>query len=128
VSLESNWGSTRVHPKYSGPMPPSTQQLWEREAPLDGRTTMSSKSVCHVARSWVDVGSFHTRFFWSRVFRYRPSPGISGCTVVDGPNLTLCLYVCSKPAAGHICISCLSVLAAIVCMCCLLLSTFSLPN
>jgi hypothetical protein len=22
---------------------------------------MSSESVCHVARSWVDVGSFHTR-------------------------------------------------------------------
>jgi hypothetical protein len=24
---------------------------------------MSSKSVCQVARSWVDVGSFHTRLF-----------------------------------------------------------------
>jgi hypothetical protein len=24
-------------------------------------TTMSSESVCSVARSWVDVGSFHTR-------------------------------------------------------------------
>jgi hypothetical protein len=23
---------------------------------------MSSESVCQVARSWVDVGSFHTRF------------------------------------------------------------------
>jgi hypothetical protein len=28
---------------------------------VDGRTTMSSESVCQVARSWVDVGSFHTR-------------------------------------------------------------------
>jgi hypothetical protein len=28
---------------------------------VDSRTTMSSESVCHVARSWVDVGSFHTR-------------------------------------------------------------------
>jgi hypothetical protein len=29
------------------------------------RTTMTSKSVCQVTstRSWVDVGSFHTRFF-----------------------------------------------------------------
>jgi hypothetical protein len=24
---------------------------------------MSSKSVCQAARSWVDVGSFHTRLF-----------------------------------------------------------------
>jgi hypothetical protein len=24
---------------------------------------MSSESVCHVARSWVDVGSFRTRLF-----------------------------------------------------------------
>jgi hypothetical protein len=24
---------------------------------------MSSESVCQVARSWVDVGSFHTRLF-----------------------------------------------------------------
>jgi hypothetical protein len=24
---------------------------------------MSSESVCHVARSWVDVGSFHTRLY-----------------------------------------------------------------
>jgi hypothetical protein len=28
---------------------------------VDVRTTMSSESVCQVARSWVDVGSFHTR-------------------------------------------------------------------
>jgi hypothetical protein len=27
---------------------------------VDGRFTMSSESVCQVARSWVDVGSFHT--------------------------------------------------------------------
>jgi hypothetical protein len=31
------------------------------QAPVDGRTTMSSESVCQVTRSWVDVGSFHTR-------------------------------------------------------------------
>jgi hypothetical protein len=48
----------RVHPKYSGLVPPSIQQLWLREAPVDGRTTMSSESVCQVARSWVDVGIF----------------------------------------------------------------------
>jgi hypothetical protein len=28
---------------------------------VDGRNSMSSESVCQVARSWVDVGSFHTR-------------------------------------------------------------------
>ena len=27
------------------------------------RTTISSESVCQVARSWVDVGSFHTLLF-----------------------------------------------------------------
>jgi hypothetical protein len=27
----------------------------------DGRTTVSSELVCKVARSWVDVGSSHTR-------------------------------------------------------------------
>jgi hypothetical protein len=27
------------------------------------RTTMFSESVCQVARSWVDVGRFHTRLF-----------------------------------------------------------------
>jgi hypothetical protein len=30
---------------------------------VDGRTTMSSESVFQVARSWVNVGSFHTRLF-----------------------------------------------------------------
>jgi hypothetical protein len=30
---------------------------------VDCRTTMSSKSVYHVARSWVDVHSFHTHLF-----------------------------------------------------------------
>jgi hypothetical protein len=54
---------TRVHPKYSELVPPSIQQLWYREAPVDGRTTMSSKSVWQVVCSWVDVGSFHTRLF-----------------------------------------------------------------
>jgi hypothetical protein len=34
----------------------------EREAPVDGRTTMSGESVCLVARSWVDVGSFSHAF------------------------------------------------------------------
>jgi hypothetical protein len=29
---------------------------------VDGGTTKSGESVCQVARSWVDVGSFHTRF------------------------------------------------------------------
>jgi hypothetical protein len=30
-------------------------------APVDGRTTMSSESLCQVARSWVNVGGFRTR-------------------------------------------------------------------
>jgi hypothetical protein len=47
--------------KYSGLVPPFIQQLWWREAPVDGRNIMSSDSVCQVARSWVDMGSFHTR-------------------------------------------------------------------
>jgi hypothetical protein len=54
---------TRWYPKYSGLVPPSIQQLWSREAPVDGRTTMCSESACQVARSWVNVGSFHTRLF-----------------------------------------------------------------
>jgi hypothetical protein len=52
---------TIENPKYSGLMPPSIQQLWLREAPVDGRTTMSRESVCQVTRSWVDVSNFHTR-------------------------------------------------------------------
>jgi hypothetical protein len=52
---------TRVYPKYSGLVPPSIQQLWLREAPVYSRTSMSSESVCQVARSWVGVGSFHRR-------------------------------------------------------------------
>ena len=55
--------STRWYPKFSGLVPPSIQQLWKREAPVDGRTAMSSESVCQVALSWVDVGSFYTRLF-----------------------------------------------------------------
>jgi hypothetical protein len=50
----------RVYPKYSGLVLPSIQQLCWREAPVDGRTTMSSESVCQVAHSRVDVGNFHT--------------------------------------------------------------------
>jgi hypothetical protein len=33
------------------------------EAPVDGKTTMSSESVCQVARSCVEVNSFHVRLF-----------------------------------------------------------------
>jgi hypothetical protein len=39
-------------------VPPSLQQLWWREAPVDGRTTMSSEAVCQAVRSWVVVGNF----------------------------------------------------------------------
>jgi hypothetical protein len=53
----------RVHSKYSRLVLPFIQQLWQCKATFDGRTTTSSESVCQVARSWVDVGSFHTRLF-----------------------------------------------------------------
>jgi hypothetical protein len=51
---------TRVYAKYSGLVPPHIWQLWKCKAPVDGRTTMSSESVCQVACSWAEVGSFHT--------------------------------------------------------------------
>jgi hypothetical protein len=51
------------YPKYSRLVLPSIQQLWQHEAPLNGRTTMSSESMYQVAHSWVDVGSFHMRLF-----------------------------------------------------------------
>jgi hypothetical protein len=53
----------RWYPKYSGLVLPSIQKLWRREALADGRNPMSSESVCKVARSWVDMGSFHMRLF-----------------------------------------------------------------
>jgi hypothetical protein len=52
--------TTRWYPKHYGLLLPSIQQLWYHKAPVDGRTTMSSESVCQVARSWVDMVSFHT--------------------------------------------------------------------
>jgi hypothetical protein len=44
-------------------VPPFIQQLWWREVPVDGRTTMSGEAVCQVAHRWVEVGSFNTRLF-----------------------------------------------------------------
>jgi hypothetical protein len=39
---------------------------------------MSSESVCHVTRSWVDLGSFHTRLLvWFMIF-YSVSPEYFG--------------------------------------------------
>jgi len=49
---------TRWYPKFSRLVPPSIQQLWWREAPVDGRTTMSSASVRQVALSWVKCAVF----------------------------------------------------------------------
>jgi hypothetical protein len=65
--------NARGYPKYSGLVPPSRQQLWLREAPVDGRTTASSESVCQFARSWVDVVSFHTHLVVS-FMTFRVSP------------------------------------------------------
>jgi hypothetical protein len=59
--MYSQCRTTRVYPKYSGLLPPTIQQLFYREAPVNRRTTMSSESVRQVACSWVDVGSFHMR-------------------------------------------------------------------
>ena len=56
-------GDTRWYPKYSGLVPPTIQRFWYREAPVDGRTTMSSEFVCQVSRSWVEVGSFQKHLF-----------------------------------------------------------------
>jgi hypothetical protein len=54
---------TTHYPKYSGLVPPFIQKLCKCEAPVDGRTTMSNKSVCQVARSLVEVGSFNKWLF-----------------------------------------------------------------
>jgi hypothetical protein len=43
---------------------------------------MSSESVCQVARSWVDVGSFHTRLVVRFVIFYSVSPEYHGYTLV----------------------------------------------
>jgi hypothetical protein len=63
----------KVHPKYMGLVLPSIQQLWYREAQVDDKTTMSGESMCQVSG-----GQFPLAFIWSRVFRYRLIPGISG--------------------------------------------------
>jgi hypothetical protein len=42
---------------------------------------MSSESVCQVARSWVDMGSFHMRLV-VRFMIYSISPGYFGYTLV----------------------------------------------
>ena len=43
--------NTRWYPKFLWLVLSSIQQLWYHEAPVDGRTTMSSESVCQVAHS-----------------------------------------------------------------------------
>jgi hypothetical protein len=43
---------------------------------------MSSESVCHFARSWVDVGSFHTRLFFYDLCSV--SPEYFGLTLAYG--------------------------------------------
>jgi hypothetical protein len=54
---------TRVYPKYYGLLPSSIQQMWYREAPVDGRTTMSSESVCQVARNWTDITDYYHHLY-----------------------------------------------------------------
>jgi hypothetical protein len=43
---------------------------------------MSSESVCQAARSWVDVGSFHTRLVAGFMKFYSVSPEYFGYTLV----------------------------------------------
>jgi hypothetical protein len=45
---------------------------------------MSSESVCQVARSWVDVGSFHTRLVVRFMNFYGVSPEYFGYSHVLG--------------------------------------------
>jgi hypothetical protein len=54
---------TTWNPKYSGLVSPFIQKLCKCEAPVDGRTTMSIESMCQVARSVLEVGSFNKRLF-----------------------------------------------------------------
>jgi hypothetical protein len=80
-----------VHPKYSVLVPPSIQQLRDCEAPVDGRTTMSSESVRQVKRNWADVSSYYTRLVGVAYFAII-TPGISGYTLVHSSflqNLTV---------------------------------------
>jgi hypothetical protein len=43
---------------------------------------MSGESVCHVARSWVEVGGFHTRLCGEAYGFYSVSPEYFGFTLV----------------------------------------------
>jgi hypothetical protein len=48
---------------------------------------MSSESVCHVARSWVDVGNFNTRLFIIFVIRTAPVRNILDITSYCPPSI-----------------------------------------
>jgi hypothetical protein len=76
---------TRAYPKYYRLVPPSIQQLWYHKAPVDGRTAMSSESMCQVASSWVGVGSFHTCL----VVRFMTFTA-SVRNILDTPSYTAC--------------------------------------
>jgi hypothetical protein len=67
AGLESKCSAayTRVYSKQSRLVYPYILQSCSRETPVDSRTTMSGEAVCQVARSWVDVDSFHTRLLVS---------------------------------------------------------------
>jgi hypothetical protein len=73
---------TGAYPKYYGLVPTSTQQLL-REAPVECSITVSSESVCQVARSWVDVGSFSHTFTGEVYDFYSVSPEYFGYSLVD---------------------------------------------
>jgi hypothetical protein len=59
---------------------------------------MSNESVCQVSRSWLEVGSFHTRFVVRFMIFYSVSPEYLGYTLVDlllsliGQNILLSLF------------------------------------
>jgi hypothetical protein len=52
-------------------------------APLDGRITMSSESVCQVVRSWVVMGSLHMCLVVRLYDFYSVSPEYFGYTLVN---------------------------------------------
>jgi hypothetical protein len=50
-----------MYPKYSGLVAATYTAVVVARSTSKGRTAMFSEPVCHVARSWVNVVSFHTR-------------------------------------------------------------------
>ena len=63
----------------------SIQQLWQREAPVYGKTSVTSESDWQVAHRWVGVDSFHARLF-----------GVVYVTCDDQTNEGVCIKCCAN--------------------------------